>query len=283
MSGIDTWGDAVPNWIAALSTFGALVAASAAGIYARRAAHSAREQAVAVKEQVRLQELALEDTKAQALAARAEAEEQGAAQRRAETRVAEARLDALAPSLFVRVAPGPGDGISPLWSAHERGEFLVEWRATFEENERPRFRTELRLTFRNVSRVPARIDITNFDGGTIDGLPQGTPLYVLPGRNNAKTLYWNRVVNAIGLSTDDQVGSPERAAFRLEFWVRDIGMNVRDTYRFSLGLPFFERDGSRLVADPSRAQWSEVAAVPVERVYERLTASEATETKSPQP
>lgn len=274
---IDVVGEAIPNWIVACTSFFTLVAAIFAGVFAKKAAHWTEKQAHASNDQVQIARDALEVARAEAKAAQdatvRQAEEAQATYRRYE----ESKLDAIIPVILATVR-------RPSWLIETKPTEMYEsvgwtppweWftdKQHFDESQRNenRFRIRLNVLIENVSPHTARVDITNYASGEVIGVPPGEPLIVAPGRERVIT--WIRDITADMWAAEDQMNDPEKGYFNLTLWVRDLGMNVRDTYKFNSDLRVFDRDGSGVVLRPAPDRdWTESVAQPLQqRFYERL-------------
>jgi len=263
------WGEYVPNWIVAATGALTLVAAIAAGIFAGRAAHWTRKQAEATDKQVEIATTELGIAVAEAKASRDDAAYQRASAEAALQRSEQARLDALLPTIYAEGRPAQPMAVE--FARSIEGELdLWDWidePTEFGPDDQVKFRMSVRLDFTNLSDFPARIDVADPDFGEVEKLHQGIPFFLTAGET--RTLYWRRVITQLALKDEQGIHSPEHTGFKLGFEVRDIGMNVRETYRFSGDLRYFSRDGSRLTADNKTLPWPDSVAAPVERVYER--------------
>jgi hypothetical protein len=279
----DFWGEAVPNWIGAVVGVLTLGAAIAAGVFAARAAHWTKKQAESSEDQAETAAKALSVAEVDAAAARVDAEFQRSEAARVSRRAEETRLDALVPSIFAGAELG-----SPAYNGPTAIDFhrwvngdYTSWEplkadVEIEQNDMVIFRMTVILTFENLSDVPARIDVVEPDNGDITDLASGTPLasgmpLFVPAKAT-RAVEWTRTVSSTALADEAAVARPENSLFRLSFWVRDIGMNVLDVYRFSGNMNHFSRNGTRLVASPEPSgPWPDAVAAPVERRYERLS------------
>lgn len=265
---IDVFWQGVPNWLMVLMAFLTLVAATFAGVFARRAAHWTKAQAESSDTQASIAHESLE-------LAQTAAEEQRQETTRAYRRLSESRLDALAPSIYA--AASPGAPLLQVRRAVGTGGSWGDWEAVtddFEvaENEQVIFRTNVTVTLSNYSDQVARVDIIDPAGGETD-VRSGEMIVVPPAQ--AKSISWTR--NVTSIATQEDLDQPRNWLFNMELWVRDLGMNVRDVYRFNADLRFFSRDGSRLLVKPEPPfPWSENVAVPLPgRSYERLDAEQS--------
>jgi hypothetical protein len=74
----------------------------------------------------------------------------------------------------------------------------------------------------------------------------GQELVIEPGGERIVT--WSRAA----LRTPEDLGQDRTYSMRDEVWVRDLGINMRDTFAFNLYFAgYFERDGSRLIVRPT--------------------------------
>jgi hypothetical protein len=280
----DVVGDALPNWIMAVATTATLVVAILAARYAksasvssRDAANSAREQSEIAREQLRhaleANEVNANNASEQLQLARESAALNKTEAEQANRRLAESRLDVLAPSVVARARPLFDDVFVSI--REQRGE---DWTRISSELSLPGtitdppvvFQILLGIEIENVSEAPARVDFVDPQGGTIREVRQGDPLIVSP--KSTRYVTWERVTGLYSLITEEDIGDAARAFFNVKFWVRDLGMNVRDTYKFNGDLRLFKRDGSRLIvtAEPA-VPWAENVATPLpKRSYERL-------------
>lgn len=289
---VDLVGEGIPNWIMAVTSFFTLGAAIFAGVFARRAAHYTKEQAVASHEQVRIGDQALKIAQEDALAAQDASLRQLREAERAYRNFAESRLDALAPVILASAAPydtaTPQGYATKLWLEVHRLEEpntaggydrWSSWEpvtnAYYESGESGvEFRTQLVMRFNNVSDKVARISVIDPGNGEVQDLRSGTDLVLMP--RETKSIVWIKRWGLGMLATEVGLNDAKNWLFNLEFWVRDLGMNVRDTHKFNGDLRLFERDGSRLlVKDKPYFAWAEDFATPLPgRVYERLAAED---------
>lgn len=274
---LDFWGEVVPSWLMVAASAGTLwvsagtlVAAVVAGIYAGRAAIATREQADAAKGDLDIASRSL---------ALAEAEAREAREERAVAALwsAQRRADEQAPEVIASATPevdSQHGGFGFMEGGYASGWVLTPTRTSHGEDEpRTDYRLGVRVAFHNYGSTPARIDLVNLDGGEVERReqrwPPMSPLYVMPG--GVEEIVWRRTVSTDALHGADAAALRDLAAFRLSFFVRDIGGNVRDEYRFSGVVAKFERLVTRVVvAHTRRESWSERVAVPVGRQYERL-------------
>ncbi|SDL90102.1 hypothetical protein SAMN04487916_11748 [Arthrobacter sp. ov407] len=291
-----------PEGIQAVTSILTVLAALAAGFYARRAAIYTKNQAQASHRQVEIAADALEVTRGQAAAAedhgnhqveiaretlevaRKEAQSaQAAADRQVEEakatyrRYEESKLDALIPVVLATV--GKPRSFLETKEVSARGEWPTSWSSfdvprNFEEIELATvvFRVRLRVLIENKSDRIARVEITDSARGEVD-VPSGTPLIIPPHEKNGFT--WTRVITPGMLATEDEINDPKNWLFDLTLWVRDLGMNVCDTYKFNSDLRLFSRDGSRLIVKPEpEHNWRTNVAQPLQqRLYQRLESA----------
>ena len=280
----DFWGDVLPNWIAAVSTLGALIAASIAGRYAAKAAHWTSEQAKAADRQVATQEEALALARGQAEDARAATERQRAESARVERNLEERRLDALAPDVLATARPektGPRGEFGVEVRRGYRGWSLIDKPVEFQrDDDTVMFRQSLVITLENVSGVPARVDIVDRYRGILEyagrPLEGGSPVWVMP--RTSVELVWRREVSLSSLVDGEDVVDPFGHLFSVELWARDVGSNVRNPYRFWGRVMDVEVDGTRVIVGSVPPEgWRDRVAFPLPRVYERLEAAEVAE------
>ncbi len=280
---VGIWGEGVPNWIMAGSTFLTLGVAIVAAIYARRAAHWTKDQAVASERQAKSAREAVEVAQEDAEVAKATSERQRAEAERSHRLFMQAQLDALAPVIWAKASPTdqtPPGGDLFLWmrrDARNQGGGMGEWEAVTEKLELPReekyrFKFSVHVAFRNVSDTVARIDILDSVRGQFHGFDDGgRPFTVVPPREE-RGIVWTREWSTDELLLDAAPFDPLDSTFRMHFEVRDQGRNVCDTYEFLTSLRFFSRDGSRLIVTPRRTFSNDegVATLVPGRRYERL-------------
>ncbi|MEF3404035.1 hypothetical protein [Agromyces sp. CCNWLW203] len=290
--GVDVVGEAVPSWIAAVATVGALIAAVYAGVWAKRAATWTESQARSAARQVAVQKQELAHAQAEAVSARQDAERERAertqsmeieqAERARDARQREERrLDALAPSVFMDARPAVGD-VSHGFPLEIRGDNdrwgILGAPREFKRGDHAVFRESLNIIVENVSAVPARIDMIDPDGGVLDELPEGHagPLWVMPGGRLVMT--WRRKFVLADVLDQEGIQRPEVLVFRVKLMVRDVGMNVGDVYAFSGAVAYAEVDGSRIIMQGVPPEgWTDRVAVPIApRRYERLEVADAT-------
>jgi len=277
----DFWGVVLPNWIAAVSTLGALIAVSIAGWYAAKAARWTSEQAKAADRQAATNEEALALARGQAEDARAATERQRAERARVERNLEERRLDALAPNVLATARPertGPRGEFGVEVRRGYRGWSMLDKPVEFQrEDSTVMFRQSVVVTLENVSGVPARVDIVDpyrgileFAGRPLDG---GSPVWVMP--RTSVELVWRRVVSLSSLVDGEDVVDPFGHLFYVEFWARDVGMNVCNPYRFSGRVMDVQVDGTQvIVGSVPPGGWNDRVAFPLPRVYGRLEAAE---------
>lgn len=268
---VDIPWEGIPNWITASTSALTLVAAVFAGIFARRAAHWTRKQAEATDLQVDIARTALGVAEQDALAAQTAIDLQRTEADRSARAREETRLNSLAPIIFARAKPSRIINRAFLEIRSADGWTRVDNPIEVQGHETHIFRTNLILEFENVSENVAQVDIIDHASGETE-LRSGDALFVSP--RSSKELLWSRIVPSSVLHSDE-INSPQNWLFNMTFWARDLGMNVRDSYRFNADLRFFDRDGSRLLVSPVPAiVWGENVATPLPgRVYERLDAN----------
>ncbi|HEX4401547.1 MAG TPA: hypothetical protein VHZ98_09490 [Galbitalea sp.] len=274
---VDIAWQGVPNWIVAIASVLTLGAAITAGVFAGKAAHWTKEQAESSKKQVQIANDALVIAQQEAEVAQNALRLEQLETERANRRLDESRLDALAPTIYARATLGTSDDATKYLLVRHRvseTEQQPDWEkveAPFElaSDEGAAFRTTLTITFTNVSERLALIDITDPVNGEMD-LRQGTSIVIPP--HDTRAVVWTRTFSSYALADDAGINKPEYWLFDLTFWARDLGMNVRDAYKFNGDLRFFERDGTRLIVKTEPPfPWTENIAVPLPgRVSERL-------------
>ena len=160
---------------------------------------------------------------------------------------------------------------------YEPGRWTTSWEPFtrvqhFEESHHDKiiFRIRLNVVIDNVSSKSARVDIVDLANGELLDRRSDEHLVVPPHQERVFT--WTRNFTPAMLATEGDINDSRNWLFNLTLWVRDLGMNVRDTYKFNSDLRLFSRDGSRLVVKPEPDHnWTENVAPPLqERVYERL-------------
>jgi len=282
----------VTDWIAASTGVLTVGAAVVAGLYARRAAHWTKEQAQATAHQVELARAALVVAEQDAKDAHALAAHQMAESDRTARRLAEARVDAVMPTVLARATPGivgtdPGAFLEiarpshpgqpyPMW---EPVEGPLEVRDT---DDQVAFRMNVTVHLRNVSAQIAQVAVVDPAGGEVS-VRGGDAVLVLPGEEEEFT--WSRTVSSAALRTEEEVNRPEVWLMNVRLWIRDLGMNAYDVVVFNGSLGFFSRDGSRLVVNPSPGYaWTANIGQPLpDRVYDRLNAAAANESSAGAP
>lgn len=258
--------EGVPNWISAVTGVMTLLAAVAAAIFAGRAAHWTKQQATAAAAQTTTSDEQLQLARDGAAKAQMQLEKQQREATRAERRQAEARLDVIAPVVLAvarrhnLTKSSDGQSFEP-----------VTHRREIDARTDALFRTSATITFQNLSNKIARVDITHPAYGELD-IRSGESIILSPGER--KQIEWQRTIARAALRSEEDLGRPENGWMTVEIWVRDLGMNVRDTFRFGGDFRHFSLDGSRLVVDPELPfPWEENVAEPTSpRVYERLDA-----------
>lgn len=265
---VDILWEGVPNWAGIVIGFLTLIAAVAAAWFARSASRAAREQADAASQQTAAAIAQLELASAAARRAEEQATEQDSALKAERRRGDQARLDALAPTVFA-LAHWREPRLGPRENRHP-----IKYIRELDPGDDQLFWVSIELEFHNVSEQVARVDITDADGGELS-IPMGDPIFLRPG--HIRRVTWNRSLHTSNLREQEALGLPQHSFFRAQFWVRDLGMNVRDTYTFSADLRHLTLDGSRLLISPNVPYpWAENVAEPTSaRMYERLDAGEA--------
>jgi hypothetical protein len=137
-----------------------------------------------------------------------------------------------------------------------------------------RFTLTVTFEFINYSDAPARIAIVSHNNSEFLKRRQGQEFIVPP--QETRHLVWQRHIISDQLS-EDNIGNPDLCFLQLEYWTRDLGANIRDTFRFNLDLRYFSRDGSRLIVQPQPAfPWHEGFGEELSpRLYERLEAAKS--------
>lgn len=87
-------------------------------------------------------------------------------------------------------------------------------------------------------------------------------------------VFWHHNISRAALRTEEDLGRPENWWMTVKFWVRDLGMIVRDEFGFGADFRHFKLDGSRLIVSPDLPYpWEVNTAEPTgPRIYERLEA-----------
>ncbi|MEV6440970.1 hypothetical protein [Amycolatopsis sp. NPDC051716] len=251
------------------------------------------------------QEIRAAESEARASRAEIREREQYAA---AEERFLKSQLDSRAPAAFIKVEPGYNRGFSILDGAPARRRSVPDLvalpaselhnlrnidtdfmsygfnRAIHDNNaieiasgEEYAFVVTVTLELVNVSRYPARIDMFNAAGFEVIGDFPGNFAIVPP--ETTRFALARRYIHTGELRAVNGSGyvEYENSMPRMEFWVRDLGMNILDKHVLTLDLRFFRMDGSRIIVDKMPAySWSEYAEQVPPRIYERIdTAKEA--------
>lgn len=273
----DIVGEAIPNWIMAGTSLFTLGAAVTAGIYAGKAAHWTEKQAHASNAQVEIAKKALEIARAEAKDAQDAARRQELETQAAYRRYEESKLDSAMPVVlatvkrsgwFLETKEAWEDGQwTPNWETFSQTRFFEE-----DQNYRIIFRIRLNVHLENTSQQIARVDIVDPAHGEVT-VRGGESIIVPPHQERVFT--WTRTFTPLMLATDNDINDAKNWLFDLTLWVRDLGMNVRDTYKFNSDLRLFQRDGSRLIVRPTpEHDWNENVAQPLpERIYERLESN----------
>ncbi|WP_370965644.1 hypothetical protein [Amycolatopsis sp. cg9] len=260
-----------------------------------------RQQALAAQADERAAAAAeRERVAAEAAESRAEAaaQRERAAYRAAEDRFLRAQLDTRAPTVYARATPGSVlrehtvatvDGPSPTpllavvpLATYQENPNAIFWSSRYSISETVSipddkfyvFVLTATIQFVNSSDVPARIDFPNLENVTLLGRRWGQELVVPP--REARHVVARRKLESAGMKTNEGIGNPNVTTLDLEYWVRDLGTNVRDTFRLCLDMRYFERDGSRLTVKPEPAfPWEECFGGQIkQRLYEQLDTGE---------
>lgn len=261
----------VTDWVQAVVGAATLLTAIVAGLFAWRAAHWTKNQAIAAARQVDVALEGLEVAKNDAAEARALADDQRREATLAARRLAEDRVDVQMPTVLIRATPGTSDR----WFLEERGDSYDDWRPVTEQlelNANDRLRVlRLSVTFHleNLSDRIARVVLLDAAWGEHTTGPDG----VLLRPHAEATFDWSRTVTSMDLRDDATLA--QLANTRPKLWVRDLGMNAYDVVDVVLNLYLARRDGSRVYVSPSNG-WSESIGTPLPgRVYDRLNAAAA--------
>lgn len=256
----DVWAETIPNWVVAGTGVLTLAAAIFAAHFAWKAANATRDQATTGEDQLKL-------ARQQADAAEAEAQ-------RMNRQAAEARLDTRAPTIIARAfLPVEELLMAQAVPAQEFHPVSPEsFAAGGSDDAIITFRTGVRIVLENVSDKPARVKISDLDGGSIVNGPPGNS-YVL-GPHEQEKVMWQRTVLSAELYADGGLEDPRRSFMRVALWVWDMGAEVRDTHHFDADLRFYARAEGRLLASPQLVTpWNEhVATLDPDRFYARLDA-----------
>ncbi|MGC0371309.1 hypothetical protein [Microbacterium sp. SLBN-111] len=262
---VDVAWEGLPNWISAVTGTLTLFAAITAAVFAGWAAHWAKQQAEAARAQTHTATEQLHLARDEATEARRQLDQQERKAVITERRQTEARLDTIAPLV---IATARRHNLMRSF----QGSFVeVKHRQELEAEEDVFFRTSAAITFRNLSSTVARIDVVDSAQGELS-VRSGEGIILSPGEQTQVS--WQRVVARAALRTPEDLGRREHWLMTVEFWVRDLGMNVRDTFRFGGDFRHFRLDGSRLIVDPTpQFPWEDNVAEPTgPRIYERLDA-----------
>lgn len=248
--GVPGW-EQLPAWIAATATSLAFLAAVVAGLYARKAAIHTGEQAQAARAQLRL--------------------------------AGESKLDALTPLIYavarpedhphwLRYAVPSGEaryrsstdpsngwewGYFPSISGQDSSEHDVTTKRGF-------FRFSVLVDFHNASTVVARVEFPEQAGAVYSMGNQlvDWPVIVLPDKQFR--VLWRHVIPWQAFANDATFTDEANTSFRFHFHVRDLGLNVLDTYRFKADLTLFSRseNGSLInVSVRPKVAWEHTVAV----------------------
>ncbi|MBE1514290.1 hypothetical protein [Nesterenkonia halotolerans] len=276
---VDFWGEGVPNWLMSVSTLLTLVVAGVAAFFAYKAAHWTKDQAEASRDQAKYALEALEVAQRDSELANATSERQRAEADRSYRLLVEAQLDSLAPVVLATARPSNfGPNGAYLWShRYVGGIWESNWNPITDDlevggNEQLQFRYSAALRFRNVSDTVAHIEILGNSGGKFPDYPDFTLPSVVVPPHEERFVNWSRYWLSDALRSAEIPQDPWRDHLKMQFRVRDQGMNVRDTYEFLADLRFFSQDGSRLIVKPKQDRpWDESVATSIPgRVYERL-------------
>lgn len=284
--GVPGW-EQLPNWIAAIATVLALGAAIFAGVWARQAAKHTQRQADAAVEQVTIARDELDMARQEAKESRAAADMQQAQAARAERRLEESRLDALAPVVYARASPGAAGapGFPPIeYRELAPGVPPAGYRAVPTEEPNGvrldqadrriwQFRITMSVLFENVSDHVARVEIPDTEDLVRFDPTSDSEFAIAPHRSH--TLLWQRELLSGDLD-GSAIDTPDNTTFGVHFVVSDLAGNVRDSYDFNGNLRHFSRpsgsEASLVVhALPYMPPYNENIALPKgPRNYSRL-------------
>lgn len=262
---VDVFWEGLPNWIMAATGALTLLAAATAAVFAGFAALWTKRQADSSRRQAEIAGGQLLLAQAEARSAAARLEEQREEAQHAERRQAEMRLDAIAPVVLATARR-----TNLLVQKPRASDFdMVSHEMTVGDQDQFLFRTAASITFNNVSSKIARVDIVDPAQGELS-IRSGETIILAPG--GPAEVFWHRNIPRAALRTEEDLGLPENWWMTVRFWVRDLGMNVRDEFRFGGDFRHFKVDGSRLIVSPELDHpWELNTAEPTgPRIYERL-------------
>ncbi|MBO3089714.1 hypothetical protein [Cellulomonas dongxiuzhuiae] len=260
----------VTDWIDSITGVLTLAAAVAAGVYAKRAAHSTMEQAAAAHDQVEIAAAALEVAREDADNARSFAADERREAALAARRAAEDRIDALMPSVLIRATPGRP------WFLQQRSERPGEsWvgvdddRELTEADGSVEFQVTVDFHIENPSDHIALVTLGDFGFGEVY-LPNGQPILL---RSREKVAFRWRATLSIGVFRNSESWNTLRATFV----VRDLASSAHDVVEVVLDLGFFNDAGYRVFVAPKLPNpWRERIGQPTGgRVYDRLESHSA--------
>ena len=248
--GVPGW-EQLPAWIAATATSLAFFAAVVAGLFARKAAIHTGEQAQAARAQLRL--------------------------------AGESKLDALAPLVYAVARPEE----YPHWLKYAVPGPDVRFRAANDQSngwqwaifpsihgQHTRehdvtsklgfFRTGVLVDMHNISSKAARVEFPEQTGTVYTTGNQiiDWPVVILP--NQHTRVIWRNVIPWQGFANDEAFPDPANTSLAFRFHVRDLGLNIRDTYRFDADLTLFskhENGGLINVSARPEVPWEETVAI----------------------
>jgi len=258
--------------------------------YARRCGHRwcVREEGSALDEgtgrpakaQVRTAEDALAVARSDAEVAKALADHQLDQSVRAARRAAEERVDALMPTVLARATPGLSTGehapfLEVAWPPQPTGKPYPDWQPVtgaleLSDDQAATFRINATIYLTNHSKQVAQVDVIDPGNATVS-LPSGQSLVLRP--KETRPIAWQRVLSIGALRSEEGVNRPEVCLFNPRLWIRDLGLNAYDEVVFSAGLPFFRRNGSRLIVTPAVTWTESIGQLMPDRAYDRLDAA----------
>lgn len=259
---IDVAWEGIPNWIAASAAVLTFVVALVAAAFAYHAWRAAVAQSVAGERQAEAAEKQLRIASDQAELFAQQIAHQTDRDFEARRREIQAQIDAIAPSVLATAE------INDLLGSHDgRSWYPILDPKVLEGDEQQLFKLSAKIRLQNTSSHPARLA---FPDAEEFGLGSGREMVIEP--NGERSLSWSRTVLSEAIRRPEDPSYERTWHMVNQVWVRDLGLNVRDTLQFNLDFRYFELDGSRLLVRPTVLFPDQLkVAEPIgPRLYERI-------------
>lgn len=266
-------GPSTPDWLSAIAAILTFCAAVAAGIFAWRAAHWTKQQALSSDSQDRTSTAALGQLKKQTLAAVESAAHQREEAGRANRRIEQARYDARIPTVLVWTEDGtesPPRKLLEGFGRHQsfepvdrvQSEVLEDWMA---HHSASKFRINATVAIENVTDQIGLVTVVECSPYGNEQHPHGIQA-VRPGK--VIRFNWVSIVTIGELASGSDV-LENLSEMSVTLDVHDVGLTVRDRIHVKTELPLFDLANGRLTVTPVAPRSSPLGSTPV-RAYLEL-------------